>query len=314
MTEDVYRTAPAIPAENAESLKGLRPEDTKVGEEFQAAYRDWLCQVLPGAGDQLSDSFTAAPDVLPMGDKQWGVGDLRQLLSAQLGAPQASASLPLRPASAAHGLLAAAWRMTVRRQVKAVLALLDADLTVELLANARIALEHAALLRALGDAEHEGQTAAFVAAVEASAQGHARGLLTSLEDLDQVSGGSAQELLQAVRVSPLNEPPPRRPDREWNGEVAALFARIDSGEYLYALYKWQSQVTHAGITSAMPYLRPLFTDGRLSGQLVPWPLADTLGALSWACWTADTVLDQFLATSSLADQHRQVFKRFGIDA
>jgi hypothetical protein len=274
-------------------------------KELQAAVRadfeHYLQEMLPGVVDSVGVLRSDSPDVWSAGDKTMSVSELAEMLEAQIATASGPAEWGFRPEGLRWNLFAAAWRTTIRRQIRAVLELLRVGLLVELLPNARAAIEHAALLRALGDA------------VEASAQDSVRGMLSALERLDDVSGRSFAELLSAAQGSPVGEPSISRKQRAWSGDVKALFERVENGAHLYVLYRWLSASTHAGSGSAMPYLQRVMIEGVVTKEPVNPPLAEVLAALSWSCWTADEVIDQLLQEPALVAEQREAMARYGFD-
>jgi hypothetical protein len=253
------------------------------------------------------------PDVWSAGEKTMSVSELAEMLEAQIATASGPSEWGFRPEGLRWNLFAAAWRTTIRRQIRAVLELLRVGLLVELLPNARAAIEHAALLRALGDAVADGEGDAFINAVEASAQDSGRGLLSALERLDAVSGRTFAELLGAARSSPVGGPSISRKQRAWSGDAKALFERVENGEHLYVLYRWLSASTHAGLGSAMPYLQRVMIEGFVTKEPVNPPLAEVLAALSWSCWTADEVIDRLLQEPALVAEQQEEMARFGFD-
>jgi hypothetical protein len=63
----------------------------------------------------------------------------------------------------------------------------------------------------------------------------------------------------------------------------------------------------------MPYLQRIMIDGFVTKEPVDPPIADVLAALSWACWTADEVIDGLLLRPAWVAEQREVMARFGVD-
>lgn len=206
---------------------GPTPEEVRAA--VRAEFEQYLQDTLRGAADPLNDLLQRdTPDVWSSGDKSMSAAELADMLEAQIATASGPAEWNFRPEGFRWNLFAAAWRMTVRRHIKAVLELRRLGLLVELLPNARSAIEHAVLLRALGDAVAEGEGDAFIDAVEASAQDSARGMLSALERLDDATGSAFAELLSAARDSPSGQASMSRKQRAWSGDARALFERVEA--------------------------------------------------------------------------------------
>lgn len=120
------------------------------------AWGDYLAG-LPAA---LAALHASPPDdVLPLAQgRQVHAAELVAVLREQSAPPLGPAqTLAIRDDRYGAGVIAAAWRHTVHRQVRAVLVLIDAGLDAEAQANARSALKHAVeltRLSAAADTDH----------------------------------------------------------------------------------------------------------------------------------------------------------------
>lgn len=278
----------------------------------QALFMTWLADALPGTNhaEQLMSSDRS--DQITVDGRTFTADELAAVLATQVQVGVDTPRFDFTGSSPGVYLPVFAWRMTVHRQVRAVLALREADLPVEMMVNARVALEHAVLLRAVGDAEQAGAAQDFMASVTAANQQNSRTMLKALTRLDAATGSEYSALLAAIESSPLNEPPPKASGRTWNGQVSDLFRRVAGGERFYPTYRALSEVAHAGVGSAQPFLQRLITEGCVSRHPVPPPAADIFVALVWALCTADDVLQIFLTKGTVNDEQTAALAKFGL--
>jgi hypothetical protein len=220
-----------------------------------------------------------------------------QVLRAQ-AADQPSAGLPrpLRDDRAAAGMMAAAWRHITFRQARAVLALFDVGLQPETQANARVCLEHAVLLQRLALAADADATGPLLEELAANQHRRQQQRLDYLDELDAAAGGKNRTLIAEARQLRGAGAPARNRTRPQAGTVASHFHGIPNGPHFHSIYGQLSENTHAGFSSAAPFLyRSLKTGEPVSPEpdCVPW--AETLMLVSWSCWAADDAMRRFLS-------------------
>lgn len=211
-------------------------------------------------------------------------------------------------------MLAAAWRHITFRQARAVLALFDVGLLPEAQANARACLEHAVLLRRLALAADDGTTESLLEQLAADQQKRQLQHLKYLDALDAAGGGQHRTLLEEARrqheANPVASDAPRRS----GGTVAGHFRAIPDGEHFHSVYGRLSENTHAGLSSAVPFLfRPLTTGEPVSAhpESVPW--AEALALVCWGCWAADDAMRRFLPDGDdRARRHVHILASVGI--
>lgn len=254
-------------------------------------------------------------DVLPLPDgRQVTVDELREVLHEQTAGQAASAVRALREERRAAGMLAAAWRHTVQRQAQAVLVLLEAGLAVEAQANARVCLEHAVALQRLAQAADQEQLDALLEDVVHHQQRRQHRQLSYLERLDAASGGQHRGLLAAARRQHEAGLVPADKGRPAAGTVKAHFDDVAAGEHWHSVYGRLSENTHAGLSSAAPYLLPaLQVDGVVHGKPARVAWAETLAVLCWSSWAADDAMRRFLVDGDdLAARHVPLMARVGL--
>ena len=92
------------------------------------------------------------------------------------------------------------------------------------------------------------------------------------------------------------------------GTVRALFDGLPGGgEGFHHVYGKLSEGTHAGLTSAKPYL----SAKELGLKPTPGQWAEVLLTLVWACWAADDAMDEFLVDGQLAARHEPLTAPLG---
>lgn len=236
---------------------------------------------------------TPPADVLPLPDgRNVTVDELVQVLRDQTAAPRgATEPRPVRNNDHGAAWIAAAWRHTVHRQVRAVLTLLDAGLDAEAQPNARSALEHAVELVRLAAAADADALEPFVAALAEESRRRQHRQLLRLAEIDKAGGGANRALIEhahsALPATAKTSGPKTVKDK--------FKAALPTGMLFHDVYGRLSEATHAGMTSAAAYLGGMLKHG---GQVPPRPepaqWAETLAVLAWACWAADDALLRFV--------------------
>lgn len=212
------------------------------------------------------------------------------------------------------GLVAAAWRHTTHRQARAVLALFTAGLAVEAQANARGCLEHAVLLQRLALAVDAGELEPLLLQLTLEQQRRAGQHLNYLDGLDGRSGQQHSDLLQTARAWHVLGRVPADKSRPDVRTAKAHFEGVPHGLDLHSVYGSLSENTHAGLTSAAPYLLPaLQHDQPVLARPGPVRWTEALGLLCWSCWAADDAMLRFLVDGQdLARRHVALLARVGL--
>lgn len=247
---------------------------------------------LPGPLAALHDA--PPTDVLPLpGGREVTVDELVMVLKDQTAGPAgATGPAPLRNKDQGAAWIAAAWRHTVHRQVRAVLTLFDAGLDAEAQANARSALEHAVELVRLAAATDADALDPFMAALAADSQKRQRRQLQRLAEVDEATGGANRALIEHARAVV----PPPTPATSGPRTVKEKFeTALPTGMLFHDVYGRLSVATHAGMTSATAYLgKMLKHGGPVPARPDPTHWAETLAVLAWSCWAADDALLRFV--------------------
>jgi hypothetical protein len=259
----------------------------------------------------LSEDDAAPPrDVVELGRGHVSQEQLLAVLREQVQLQKAG-HMQGPVAVARCGAVANAWRQVVYRQVQAVLVCFDTGLSAEARPNARAALEHAAMLQAFAKAQADGDGMEFLRALDAMHRNWAKESVSRLGKLDAGAGGQHADLVEAASQwldQTAGQAKRERAKRQKNatgprpnvGKVRALFDGLPGGGHVfYGVYGKLSEGTHAGLTSAMPYL----SAKELGLKRIPVPWAEALLTLSWACWAADDAMDEFLISPRLAVRH-----------
>lgn len=210
--------------------------------------------------------------------------------------------------------LAEGWRHIVFRQARAVIALFEQDFSAEAQANARVAIEHAVALQRLAQAADEGTIEVFLGELAYQAQRRSGQQLDYLQRLDESGGGENEELIRAARSSHDESARARSKDYPNLGTVKGLFEEMAHGEHFHSVYSQLSEVTHAGIASATPYVfEALKSDSPVPSVPPPVPWAETALLLCWACWAAEDATARFLEDGSdLATRQVEILAALGL--
>lgn len=270
---------------------------------------------LAGMPPELQALHKGVPpeDDMPVGDRSVSRAEFLEVLADQVSASDGAGQRSIRPDRLGAGMLAAAWRHTVFRQARAVLALLDAGLEVEAQANARVSLEHAVALQELAGAADRGdaELEELVEQIGASAGRRGARQLDYLERLDAETGGTQQALLEAAREQLATRVSTSKSART----TKAMFDQLPGGTHLHSVYSRLSEATHPGIGSATPYLATAIQAGSATVPATPGPAAwaETAALLCWSCCAAEQAMLPFLENGSdLADRQVELLAKVGL--
>jgi hypothetical protein len=266
-----------------------------------------------GQPEALAALHSGPPaDVLPLpGGREVAVAELVQVLREQTATPRGAVPAPLRNNAEGAAFVAAAWRHTVHRQVRAVLALFDVGLDAEAQANARSALEHAVELVRLAAAADQGALEPFMAALASDSVARQRKQLKRLAEIDEATGGTNRELVEHALAAVPQVPAAAAGPKHVKDKFEAA---MPAGRLFHDVYGRLSEATHAGMTSAAAYLGRMMKHG---GPVPPRPdpttWAETLAVLAWSCWAADDALGRFVEEppASLV-RHAELMSRIGL--
>lgn len=212
------------------------------------------------------------------------------------------------------GLVAAAWRHTTFRQARAVLALFAAGLAVEAQANARVCLEHAVVLQRFALAADNNELERLLLQLTSDQQRRAGQQFDYLDELDGRTGEQHADLLQAARAWHVLGRVPTDKNGPSVRTAKAHFEGVPYGLDLHGVYGTLSEQTHAGLSSAAPYLLPaLQNDQPVAARPEPVRWAEALGLLCWSCWAADDAMLRFLIDGQdLAGRHVALLAKVGL--
>lgn len=278
----------------------------------RAAFRAKL--PAPMAALMYEDQTSQPSDAIELGGRRVDAGQLLAVLREQVKLQQAG-QVQGRAEVARCGFVANAWRQVVYRQVRAVLVLSDAGLITEAQPNARAALEHAAMIQAFAQSQAAGNGMVFLSALDVM---HRNRDKKSVERLGKLDAGADSEHADLVKAaSQWLDQSAKDAERKHKrgagprpnvGTVRALFDGLPGGGHaFYGVYGRLSKGTHAGLTSAMPYLRAR----ELGLEPIPVRWAEPLLVLSWACWAADDAMDEFVVSPGLAVRHEALTQPLG---
>ena len=258
------------------------------------------------------------PDAVPVGGgRLLDADELLGLLRTQVatgGGPSGATAVArvLRPERAGSGMVAAAWRHSTYRQARAVLTLIDAGLGVEAQANARACLEFAVVLRRLALAADDDADGPLLEQMAFEQQRRQAGQLDHLDGLD--AGGEHASLLAGARGQHDAARVPADKGRPGARTVLSHFLAVPDGVHLHSVYGRLCEASHAGLTSAVPFLLPALRDDTpVPAEPEPAPWAETALLLAWACWAADDAMLRFLDDGlDLAARHLPLFAALGL--
>lgn len=277
--------------------------------------RDQRTQLATTAPQPRALSGEAPEDVLDSGGgRVVTLAEILAVLAEQATTPPGTGQLQLRQDRHGPGLLAVAWRHTVLRQARAVLALFGAGLQAEARANARACLEHAVAVRRLALASETKDWEPLLAEMRYQAHLREGTQLGRLEELDADAGGLNHALLQVARREYDARQIPRDKTRPKAHHVKDVFDGVPDGVGLYSVYGQLSESTHAGLGSASAYaMTALRTGAPLPATPEPGAWAQTAALLCWSCWAAEDAMLRFLDDGShLAARQVELLARINL--
>jgi len=281
-----------------------RPQSCDRLRTAEADYRRHLAEMPPAVAAILPPTLGApSPDEVTLSDgRVLTAADLFDALREMVSGSSDRVDVAVRPGVGLTVVFAIAWRCVLYQQVRALLVLTDAGLQDAGLLNARVALEHGALLARLRAAAVDGTDREFLERQRATANQEEQRTLNILSKIAHTAGEPSAALVdEAAGVLAGNRSTAARAD----SPLAAFPA-------LKVVYRQLSDVAHAGLGSAGRYLLDYVRSGRLGGQPAAGRWAEAFAYLVWAIWCADATVDFFLIDGATAGCHQPVLDRLGL--